>query len=148
MFAEKPQTFEQQIAEIAGVEVFEAALIGRVEVAALAGSKRDGFPLRNGGWRQSAVFPTVDEALQLSRRPTLFVDVGGLDNLLEQPHLIVVVKNCKTGLEPDQFDVAAQNLDANRMERAEPAHALDCWADQCADAVFHLARGFVCESHR
>ena len=41
--------------------------------------------------------------------------------------------------------MAAQDLDADRMEGAEPAHALDRAADQGADAHFHLARRLVGE---
>ena len=42
--------------------------------------------------------------------------------------------------------MAAQELDADRVEGAEPRHALDiAFADQHADALLHLARGLVGE---
>jgi hypothetical protein len=39
----------------------------------------------------------------------------------------------------------AQDLDADRVERAEPRHALDRAANERADALLHLARGLVGE---
>ena len=43
--------------------------------------------------------------------------------------------------------MTAQDLDADRVERAEPRHALDLAADELADALLHLARGLVGEGH-
>jgi hypothetical protein len=39
----------------------------------------------------------------------------------------------------------AQDLDADRVERAEPRHAFDSTADQEADAFLHLPRRLVGE---
>ena len=39
-------------------------------------------------------------------------------------------------------------LGADRVEGAEPGHALDRGADQLADALLHLARGLVGEGDR
>ena len=44
--------------------------------------------------------------------------------------------------------MAAQDLRADRMEGAEPRHALGHVADQRGDAVLHLARRLVGEGHR
>jgi hypothetical protein len=41
--------------------------------------------------------------------------------------------------------MAAQQLDADRVEGAEPRHALDGAADQNGDALLHLAGGLVGE---
>ena len=41
--------------------------------------------------------------------------------------------------------MAAQDLDADGVEGAEPRHALDHAADQLADALLHLARRLVGE---
>jgi hypothetical protein len=41
--------------------------------------------------------------------------------------------------------MAAQHLRADRVEGAEPGHALDRIADEAADALLHLARGLVGE---
>ena len=43
--------------------------------------------------------------------------------------------------------MAAQDLDADGVEGAEPGHALDGAAHQRADALLHLARGLVGEGH-
>ena len=53
----------------------------------------------------------------------------------------------KSGFEPDQLGVAAQNPHPDRVERAEPRHALDHVADDLADAMLHLARRLVGEGH-
>ncbi len=44
--------------------------------------------------------------------------------------------------------MAAQHLGADRMESAEPRHALDRIADDAADAFAHLARRLVGEGDR
>jgi hypothetical protein len=44
--------------------------------------------------------------------------------------------------------MAAEQLDADRVEGAEPGHALDRAADENADALLHLARRLVGEGHR
>ena len=51
----------------------------------------------------------------------------------------------KSGFEPDQLGVPAQDFHADRMEGAEPRHAFDHAADDLADAVLHLARRLVGE---
>ena len=56
-----------------------------------------------------------------------------------------VSRMVKSDLQPGQLGVAAQQLDADRMEGAEPRHALDRLADQQADALLHLARRLVGE---
>ncbi len=51
----------------------------------------------------------------------------------------------KLDLRPDQLGVAAQNLRADRVEGAEPGHALDDLPDHLSDAQLHLARRLVGE---
>ena len=70
---------------------------------------------------------------------------SALDHLLHEADLVVGVEDGEVGLEPDQLGMAAQDLDADRVERAEPRHALDGAADQVADALLHLARRLVGE---
>ncbi len=65
--------------------------------------------------------------------------------MLQQTDLIVDVEDGEVAFQPDHLGVAAQNLDADRMERAEPRHAFDHAADDLADAVLHLARRLVGE---
>ncbi len=49
------------------------------------------------------------------------------------------------GFEADELGVTAQNLDADRMEGAEPRHAFDDAADEPADPLLHFARRLVGE---
>jgi len=58
-----------------------------------------------------------------------------------------LIEDGEIGLETGEFCVPAQHARPDRMERAEPLHALDRPADQRADALFHLARGLVGEGH-
>ena len=74
--------------------------------------------------------------------------LGGFDHLFHQAQLIVRIEDRKIMFEADEFGVAAQDLGADRMERAEPRHAFDHAADEFAGAVDHLARGLVGERHR
>ena len=80
-----------------------------------------------------------------ARRPALLVELLGLEQLLDQADLVVGVEDGEVGLEADQLGVAAQDLDADRVEGAEPGHALDHLADHLADALLHLARRLVGE---
>ena len=64
------------------------------------------------------------------RRPALGVDVLGLEQLLEQPLLVVGVEDGEARLQPHQLGVAAQDLGGDRVEGAEPAQALGRRADQ------------------
>ena len=41
--------------------------------------------------------------------------------------------------------MTAQQLDADRVERAEPRHAFDLLAQHLTHTVLHFARGLVCE---
>ncbi len=145
LLAEQPDVLEQQIAEVGGVEDLQPLLIGLVELQPLAVGERRGFARRHLLGREAAVLPAVDQHRQHARRPALLVDVLGFDKLLQQPDLVVDVENGEIGLQPDQLGVAAQDLHADRMERAEPRHALDHAADDLADAVLHLARRLVGE---
>ena len=59
---------------------------------------------------------------------------------------VVGVEDGEVGSEAGELGMAAQQLHADRVEGAEPGHALDiAFADQHADALLHLARGLVGE---
>jgi hypothetical protein len=110
---------EQQIAEIDGVERLQPRLVFGVERRALAVGERAASasgPCRG----QAAVLPAVDHGGQLPRGPAFFVDAGGVDQLLHQPHWSSVSRMVKFGLQARKFGVAAQDLHADRVERAEP----------------------------
>ena len=56
-----------------------------------------------------------------------------------------VSRMVKSDLQPRHLGVAAQHPGADRVEGAQPLHALDHAADEIADAVLHLARRLVGE---
>ena len=143
---------QQQIAEIDGVQRQQAVLIGAIQLDALAVKARPFGPADLVG-RQRTVLPAVDQPGQLPRRPPFLVDIRGRDQLLQQPDLVVGIQNGEIGLQmqiarADQFGVAAQDLDADTVEGAQPGHAFNRIAQQAADPVAHLARGLVGEGHR
>src|SRR5262249_50715962 len=138
VFLEQPQIFQQQVAEIDGVQLLEPLLIQGIELAALAVGKGERFALWDALRNKPAVLPAVDHGREHPRRPSLLVDVLGVKQLLEQPDLIVGVEYCEGGLQVDKLGVPAQDLHADGMEGAEPWHALDHAADQLADASLHL----------
>ena len=136
---------QQQVAEVGGVERLQPLLIGGVELLALAVGEARGFAGRHLVGRQAAVLPAVDQHGQHARRPSLFVELLGFEELLDQPDLVVDVEDGEIALQADQLGVAAQDLHADRVEGAEPRHALDDLPDHLADALLHLARGLVGE---
>ena len=135
---------QQQVAEVAGVQRLQPLLVLGVELraAVVEGARlRRGHPLG----RQRAVLPAVDQAGEQPRRPALLVDVRGQDDLAQEPDLVVGVEDGEVRLQPDELGVPAQDADRERVEGAEPRHALDDAADELADARLHLARGLVGE---
>ena len=147
VLAEQPDVLQQEIAEIGSVEDFQPLLECLVELQTLAVGEGGGFARRHLLGGEAAILPAVDQRGQNARRPALLVDILGFEELLEQPDLIVDVEDGEVGLEPHQLGVAAQNPHPDRVERAEPRHALDDVADDLADAVLHLPRRLVGEGH-
>ncbi len=144
--AEDADRVAEQVAEVAGVQRLQPLLIGLVELAALAVGEAAGVALGDVGGAEALVLPAVDHLRELLGRPALVVQALGLDELLDQPHDVVGVENGEVGFQPGKLGMAAQQLDADRVEGAEPRHALDiAFADQDADALLHLARGLVGE---
>jgi hypothetical protein len=136
---------EQQVAEIAGVQCLQPLLVSRVERSALAvgiGFALAGIDLAR---LPATVLPAVDIAGERPRRPPLLVDVGGGNELLQEPKLIVGVEDGEVGLETGQLRVAPKHLGADGVEGAEPGHPLHRIADDPADPLLHLARGLVGE---
>ncbi len=135
---------QQQVAEVAGVECLQPVLVLRVKLgtAVVEGAGVSGGHLLRA---EGAVLPAVDERGQQPRWPTLVVDVGGLDQLAQQAELVVSVEDGEVRFQPDKFGVAAEDPRRERMEGAEPGHALDDAADQLANAGFHFPRRLVGE---
>ena len=83
---------QQQIAKIHRVQGFQAVLILFINLgAAIIIGRR--FRTWHFVRRPGAVLPIVNQMRHHSRRPALFVDVFGPDQLLQQAHLIVGVQN-------------------------------------------------------
>ena len=143
MRAEQTDRQAEKIAEIDRIQRLQARLIGREKRAAFSVGKGTGIALRDFRRSKSLVLPAVDHLCELAGRPALVVDAFGLDQLLDQPDHIVGVENGEIGAQADKFGMAAQKFHTDRMEGAEPGHALDSAADQNADALLHLARGLV-----
>ena len=141
------QHLEQKVAEIGGVQHLQPRLIGGIKFAALAIGEGMGLAGRHLVGRQPAVFPAVDMAGELARRPAFLVDAFGDDDLFHQAGLVVCVENREIGAQTGEFGMASQHLGTQRMEGAEPLHAFDGAADQRADPMLHLARGLVGEGH-
>ena len=145
---EEAKAFEQQVAEVGGVQGLQPLLILGIELAALAVRVGIGFAVRDLVRRQPAVLPAVDRRGELACRPALLVNVVGGDDLLQEADLIVGVEDREVGAQPHHLRMAAQNLHADRMKRAEPRHPFGAlFADQLADAQLHLARRLVGEGH-
>ena len=89
----------------------------------------------------------INDPRQHPWRPPLGINALGLNQLFQQADLIICVQNREIGFQPNQFGMAAQKFDADRMERAKPRHAFGRVAKRGADAFAHLARGFVGEGY-
>ena len=148
ILAPQPQAFEQEIAEIGGVERLQALLVERIELA--RAPMREGAGLAGGHLvgPEPAILPRIDQPGELARRPAFLVDPLGLENLLEQAQLIVGGEDGEIGAQIDELGMPAQDLGADRVEGAEPGHALADLADQRGDALLHLPRGLVREGDR
>jgi hypothetical protein len=145
MFAKQPDVLQQQIAEIGGVENLQPLLIARIELAAFAVGEHRGFAGRHLRGAQPSVLPAVDQAGEHPRRPALVVDALGLQELLQEPDLIVDIEHGEIGFQLHQFGMGAQDAAADRMKRAEPRHAFHRLAQHLAEAQLHLARRLVGE---
>ena len=147
LLAEHADAFQQQVAEIDGVENLQPILVGAVELLSLAAREASGLAGGHLGRPQSTVLPAVEQSRQHPRRPALLIDALRFQQLLEQADLVVDVEDGESGLEPDQLGVPPQNSRADRMECAKPWHSLDNLPHHQADPLLHLLRCLVGEGH-
>ena len=144
LLGEERQIVQQQIAEIAGVQIAQALLILAVEPerdpVGIIRLLRRGHLVRG----EAAVLPALDGREQGARRPFLVVQILGDDELLQQAELIVGIEDGEIGREADHLGMAAQQPGGQRMEGAEPP-ALHRPADEGRDPVLHLAGRLVGE---
>ena len=145
ILAEQAQIFEEKIAEIGGIQLFQAFLIEFVQLAAAAIGESTCFTHGDFVGGQAPIFPAIDEGGEGAGGPALFVNVLGLDHLLHQADLVVRIEDCEIGTQADQFGVAAENFGADGVKGAKPRHAFGNGAEQMPDPLFHLACRLVGE---
>ena len=124
---EQGQAVQQEVAEVAGIEGQQALLVGGVELARAPEGEVAELRFRSVLRRMAAILETLDDREQGARRPAARIELGGLDDLLDQAQLVVGIEDREVGLEADQLGVAAQEAGAERVEGAEP-QALDALA--------------------
>jgi hypothetical protein len=95
-----------------------------------------GFAGRHLLGHEPAVLPAVDQHRQHAAGQRFSSMFSAVEQLLQEPDLVVDVENGEVILQPDQLGVPAQDFHADRMEGAEPRHAFDHAADDLADAAF------------
>ena len=150
VLGEDGQVVQQEVAEVAGVQGAQPLLVGGVELGA-AGRRRarpGAKPSAEGGTLSGVQPLFFQPSIRPERclgRPPLGVDVGGDDQLLQQPLHVVGVEDGVVRLEPHELGVAAQDLGGDRVEGAQPAQVLGVAADQVGDPLAHLARRLVGE---
>ena len=135
---------QQEVAEIGRVQRAQPVLVGAVqserpavgEVALLVG--------RHLAGAEAAVLPFLDLRHQRVRRPALRVHLGGVHDLLEQPHLVVGIEDREIALQAHPLGVAPQHPGRERVEGAEP-QPLRWLAQDLRHPLAHLARRLVGE---
>ena len=148
VLAEDGQHVQQQIAEIAGVQRLQPFLVTRIHGSTAAVRTigiGETLAARHIGGELALVLPAVDQAGELLWRPPLVVDAGFGHHLLQQPQLVIGIKDGELRVQAHQFGMAAQHLGRQRVKGAEPRQAFGHRPQQKFCAVAHLARGLVGE---
>ena len=139
---EQAEAFEQQIAEVGqAFSSFRRLLIGRIEGRTLAAA--EGIAL--AGWNLARASGRGSSSCRSGRR------VGGRASApcpgrrLRSPASAAAAdrhssRMVKPAFQADEFGVAAQDLDADRMEGAEPRHGLDRAADEALPMRSFISR--------
>ena len=138
---------QKQVAEIGGVHGLQAVLVVAIQGQHPATAGVRAFRVRDPVRRQAAVLPALDDAEHGAGRQALLVDAVGLDELLDQPELVVLVEDGEIGRQPDGLGVGAQDARPQGMEGAHPP-ALHRPRQEDGDPVPHLARRPVGKRHR
>src|SRR3546814_1387855 len=76
--------------------------------------------------RQALVFPPIDQAAKLPRGPALFIDPRGLNELLQQPKLIVRVKDREIALQSRQFGMRSEEHTSELQSLMRISYAVFC----------------------
>ena len=146
LVAEDADRVAEQVAEIAGVQRRQPRLVGarRVRGPCRWRKRARRRPASRSGARPLFFQPSIICAnwragQRLSSMPSAWMIC------LISRTWSSVSRMVKSDLQADQLGMAAQHLDADGVEGAEPRHALDRPADQLADALLHFARRLVGE---
>ena len=146
LLAEQADVLQQQVAEIGGVEHFQPPLDTPCRVSAPcrwrrrrlrppaparasardSSSRRSAWPSTRAGQRFSSMFSASSSCLS--------------SRIWSSTSRMV-----KSGFSPTSSAWRRRISHPDRVERAEPGHALDHVADDLADAMLHLARRLVGE---
>ena len=135
---------QHQVAKIDGVHRHQALLVLAVEIHRPALRETAGIGGRNLLGAETAILPTLNLSEQKAGGPAPLVDVLRLQDLLQQPDLVIGVEDREARLEPDRLGVPAQDARGDRMKGAEP-HAFGGAADHRFQPLAHLARRLVGE---
>ena len=137
---------QQQIAEISGIQNLQPVLIDFIQLPDAPVGDIPGLGHTDLVRREAAVLETLDRGMDGAGRPALVVDLLGLDDLLHQPDLVVLIQDREIRLQTDQFCVPAQHPRGNRVERADP-EPFRGTTDHRRHTVAHFTRRLVGERH-
>ena len=147
MLAEQAQAFEQQVAEIGGVQRLQPLLVGGVELARrLPLAKASASPAGTLSGVRPRFFQPSMQAGELRAR-------ASASRRCPRPAMTCFIRRSwssvsrmvKSDCSPTSSAWRRRILRADGVERAEPRHALGDGADERADALLHLARRLVGE---
>ena len=141
------QRVQEQVAEVGGVQHLQPLLVVGVDPQRQAVEGIGAFRVGDLPGHEPAVLPPLDQRGEEPGRGSLQVGAAGLQDLLDQPELVVGVEDGEVGLEPDPLGVGAQHARGDGVEGADPP-ALDRAAEQAGDPLAHLPRRLVGEGHR
>ncbi len=147
VFGEDRQVVQQQVAEIGGVQRAQPVLVVAVEIDQATAREIAGIRRRDLVRCERTIFPALDHAHEDACGPALVVDVLRLEQLLEQPHLVVGIEDGEIVAQADKFGVAAQDARTERMEGAEPDR-LCRPAHEVCHPLAHFAGRLVREGDR
>ena len=82
VFGEKGETVQQQIAEIDGIERFQAVLVLAVQLEGAAHREIAQIGRRHPVWREALVLPALDDGAEPPGRPALLVNIGRLESVV------------------------------------------------------------------
>src|SRR5262249_32712531 len=135
---EEAQIVQQKVAEIDGVHGYQALLVLAVQIDPPTSRETIGVAGRNLFGSKAAILPALDLRQQEAGGPAPLVDVLCLNDLFQEPDLIVGIEDREAGFEPYRLGMPAQNARGNCMKGAEP-DALGGAADHSLEPLAHLA---------